>query len=91
MPGNRCANWRNKPYEEMTDKQLLRVLTEKIIAYDRKLDNYIGFLQQALTKAGVDYESLKGFERKLMERDDLFCQVREILRVVKKDPHLLWC
>ena len=45
MPGNRCANWRNKPYEEMTDKQLLRVLTEMVIAYDRKLDNYIGFLQ----------------------------------------------
>ena len=39
----------------------------------------------------MDYESLNGFERKLMERDDLFCQVREILRVVKKDPNLLWC
>lgn len=76
---------------DRTDKQLLRVLTENVIAYDRKLDNYIGFLQNALTKAGVDYESLKGFERKLMELDDPFCQVREILRVVKKDPNLLWC
>ena len=77
--------------EEMTEAQLLRELVRRFINYDRARDRYVGFLQRNLEKAGVDYESLKGWDRLHMDQDEKFCLCREICRIVRKDPALMWC
>ena len=80
-----------KDVSKMSDGQLLRELVRRIVRYDKARDHYVGFLQKQLDKAGVDYESKPAWDRLHMKQDDGFCQVREILRIVKKDPYFLWC
>ena len=77
--------------EKMTDSQLLRELVERFMEYDRARDKFINFLCSELAKAGIDYESLKRWDRLHMAQDEKFCRVREICRIVKKDPELMWC
>ena len=80
-----------KNIEKMTADRLLRELVSRFIAYDRARDRYVGFLQKQLEKAGVDYERLPRWERLHMDQDEKFCQVREICRIVRGDPDLMWC
>lgn len=80
-----------KDLERMTEGQLLRELVSRFISYDKARDRYVGFLQKQLEKAGVDYESLPRWEKLHMEQDEKFCLCREIVRIVKKDPHAMWC
>lgn len=80
-----------KDCEKMNDSQLLRELVSRFIKYDKARDRYVGFLHRKLEKAGVDYESLPGWERLHMDQDERFCLCREIVRIVKKDPNYMWC
>lgn len=80
-----------KDCTKMTEGQLLRELVSRVVRYDKARDHYVGFLQKKLEKAGVDYESLPGHERLHMRQDELFCLVREVVRIVKKDPEFWWC
>ena len=80
-----------KDCSEMTDVQLLRELVDRFIRYDKARDKFINFLCSELAKSGVNPEGLKRWDRLHMDQDEKFCQVREICRVVKKDPYLLWC
>ena len=80
-----------KNLERMTEGQLLRELVRRFISYDKARDSYVGFLQKELTKAGVDYEGMKRWERLHMKQDEKFCLCREICRIVRKDPNLMWC
>ena len=59
--------------------------------YDRARDSYVGFLQKLLEKAGVDYENNPRCFGLHSKQDHLFCQCREVVRVVKKDPYYMWC
>lgn len=80
-----------KDCEKMTDGQLLRELVRRFMEYDRARDKFINFLCSELAKAGINYEGAKRWDRLHMAQDEKFCQVREICRIVKKDPDLLWC
>lgn len=80
-----------KDVTKMDCGRLLRELVRRFISYDKARDKYVGFLQDELAKAGVDYESIPRWDRLHMDQDEKFCQVREICRIVRKDPHLLWC
>ena len=80
-----------KDCSEMTDGQLLRELVDRFIRYDKARDKFINFLCSELAKSGVNPEGLKRWDRLHMDQDEKFCQVREICRIVKKDPNLLWC
>ncbi len=80
-----------KDCEKMTEGQLLRELVSRFIRYDKARDLYVELLQKELTKAGVDYERLPRWERLHMDQDEKFCQCREICRIVRKDPNLMWC
>ena len=80
-----------KDCSEMTDSQLLRELVDRFIRYDKARDKFINFLCSELAKSGVNPEGLKRWDRLHMDQDEKFCQVREICRIVKKDPYLLWC
>ena len=80
-----------KDCEKMTEGQLLRELVSRFISYDKARDRYVGFIQKQLEKAGVDYESLPGWEKLHMEQDERFCLCREVCRIVRKDPDLMWC
>ena len=80
-----------KDLEKMTAYQLLRELVSRFISYDKARDRYVGFLQEQLEKAGVDYESLPRWEKLHTEQDDKFCLCREVCRIVRKDPNLMWC
>ena len=84
-------NRRIKDCEKMTDGRLMRELVSRFISYDKARDRYVGFLQKQLEKAGVDYESIPRWERLHMDQDEKFCLVREICRIVRRDPDLLWC
>lgn len=75
----------------MTEGQLLRELVSRFISYDKARDRYVGLLHKELEKAGVDYESLPRWERLHMEQDDKFCRVREICRIARNEPNLMWC
>lgn len=79
-----------KDLERMTEVQLLRELVSRFISYDKARDRYVGFLQKQLEKAGVDYESLPRWEKLHMEQDERFCLCREVCRIVRKDPNLMW-
>jgi hypothetical protein len=79
-----------KNCEKMTEGQLLRELVRRFISYDKARDSYVGFLQKKLEKAGVDYQGLPGWERLHMDQDERFCLCREICRIVRKDPNLMW-
>ena len=80
-----------KDCEKMTEGQLLRELVRRFIAYDKARDRYVGFLQKELDKARWDYESNPKWDRLHMDQDEKFCLCREIVRIVKKDPHAMWC
>lgn len=80
-----------KDCEKMTEGQLLRELVRRFISYDKARDRYVGFLKKQLEKAGVDYESIPRLEKMHMEQDEKFCLCREICRIVRKDPNLMWC
>ena len=80
-----------KDCERMTEGQILRELVSRFISYDKARDSYVGFLQDELTKAGVDYEGMKRWGKLHMNQDEKFCLCREIVRIVKKDPHAMWC
>lgn len=80
----------SKDLERMTEGQLLRELVSRFISYDKARDRYVGFLQKQLEKAGVDYESLPRWEKLHMEQDERFCLCREVCRIVRKDPNLMW-
>lgn len=82
---------KTKDCEKMTEGQLLRELVRRFISYDKARDRYVGFLQKQLEKAGVDYESIPRWEKLHMEQDERFCMCREICRIVRKDPNLMWC
>lgn len=71
--------------------RMLKRLANIVIKYDKKTDRLISLLQKALDSAGIAYEDIRGYERVQFERDDLFCQMREVLRIVKKNPELLSC
>ena len=75
----------------MDDGRLLRELVRRFIAYDKARDSYVGFLQKELEKAGVDYESMPRWGRLHMAQDERFCLCREVCRIVRKDPDLMWC
>lgn len=77
--------------EKMTEGQLLRELVGRFIRYDRSRDKYVDFLQRCLVKAGVEYESYKCYDKLHTYQDERFCQCREIVRVVKKDPYAMLC
>lgn len=79
-----------KDCEKMSEGQLLRELVSRFISYDKARDRYVGFLQKQLEKAGVDYESLPRWEKLHMEQDERFCLCREVCRIVRKDPNLMW-
>jgi len=72
-------------------EKLLNNLANAVLRYDKMTDRFICLLEKELTRKGVDYESIRGYDRIHMMRDERFCQVREILRIVKNDPHLLYC
>lgn len=80
-----------KDCENMTEGQLLRELVRRFISYDKARDRYVGFLQKQLEKAGADYESIPRWDRLHMDQDEKFCLCREICRIVRKDPNLMWC
>ena len=80
-----------KDCSKMTEGQLLRELVSRFISYDKARDRYVGLLHKELEKAGVDYESLPRWERLHMEQDDKFCRVREICRIARNEPNLMWC
>lgn len=80
-----------KDCEKMAESQLLRELVSRFISYDKARDRYVGFLQKQLDKAGVDYESIPRWEKLHMEQDERFCLCREVCRIVRKDPNLMWC
>lgn len=80
-----------KDCEKMTEGQLLRELVSRFISYDKARDRSVGFLQKQLEKAGVDYESIPRWEKLHMEQDERFCLCREVCRIVRKDPNLMWC
>ena len=82
---------RIKDCDNMTDSQLLRVLVDRFIQYDKARDKFIAFLTSELAKSGVAAESLPKWDKLHMDQDEKFCLVREICRIVKKDPNLLWC
>ena len=92
---NRIDNLKTKLKNEKKvsseQKHLLNQLVGRFIAYDKSRDKFIAYLQLELGKAGVDYEHLPAWERLHMDQDEKFCRVREICRIVKKDPDLLWC
>lgn len=82
---------KEKDCEKMTERQLLRELVSRFVKYDRARDSYVGFLQKLLDKAGVDYENNPRYFGLHSKQDHLFCQCREVVRVVKKDPYYMWC
>jgi len=92
---NRIDNLKTKLKNEKKvsseQKHLLNQIVGRFIAYDKSRDKFIAYLQLELGKAGVDYEHLPVWERLHMDQDEKFCRVREICRIVKKDPDLLWC
>ena len=71
--------------------RLLNQLVGRFIAYDKSRDKFINFLCSELSKAGVEPESLKMWDRLHMDQDEKFCRVREVCRIVKKNPDLMWC
>ena len=85
------AEMKIKDYEKMTEGQLLRELVRRFISYDKARDRYVGLLQNELNKAIWDYESNPKWERLHMDQDEKFCLCREIYRIVRKDPNLMWC
>ena len=80
-----------KDLDDMNDSQLLHELVRRFVKYDKARDEYVGFLQMELTKAGVDYESMKRWDSLHMRQDEAFCRVREVCRIAMNDPELLWC
>ena len=82
---------KNEKKVSSEQKHLLNKLVGRFIAYDKSRDKFIAYLQLELGKTGVDYENLPAWERLHMDQDEKFCRVREICRIVKKDPNLLWC
>jgi len=71
--------------------RLLNQLVDRFVSYDKSRDKFICFLCSELAKAGIDYESSKKWDRLHMDQDEKFCRVRDICRIVKKDPELMWC
>lgn len=82
---------KTRAVEKMNDGQLLGELVKRFIKYDNARDSYIGYLQNAMSKAGMDYESLPRHDKLHMDQDEKFCLCREIVRIVKKDPNYMWC
>lgn len=80
-----------KDLDDMNDGQLLHELVRRFVKYDKARDEYVRFLQMELTKAGVDYESMKRWDSLHMKQDEAFCRVREVCRIAMNDPGLLWC
>ena len=80
-----------KDCKRMTEGQLLRELVSRFISYDKARDRYVRFLQEQLENSGVDYEFLPRWKKLYMDQDDRFCKCREICRIVRKDPDLMWC
>ena len=79
-----------KDFNEMGDRELLNELANRIVRYEKKISKYIWYLRVQLSKAGVDYEELKGYEKALIGMDEEHCKVREMLRFVKNDPNFMW-
>ena len=82
---------KNKDCEEMSEGQLLRELVRRFISYDKARDRYVSFLHKKLEKAGIDCGSLPGWGKLFMDQDEKFCLCREVCRIVRKDPNLMWC
>lgn len=82
---------KNEKKVSSEQRHLLNQLVGRFISYDKARDKFIAFLCSELAKAGIDYESSKKWDRLHMIQDEKFCQVREICRIVKKNPDLLWC
>lgn len=80
-----------KDIEKMSEGQLLRELVGRFMSYDKARDRYVDFLQRQLEKAGVAYEDMPRWEKLHMDQDGKFCRCREICRIVRKDPDLMWC
>lgn len=82
---------KNEKKVSSEQKHLLNQLVGRFISYDKSRDKFISFLCSELAKAGVEPESLKMWDRLHMDQDEKFCRVREVCRIVKKDPDLMWC
>ena len=74
------------PLEEMTDRQLLEELVERLLkhqsCYDR-MDELDGLASDV--RQGEEWENL------MFECDNQWCRVREIVRFVKGDDSLWTC
>ena len=79
-----------KGFNEMGDRELLDELAGRVVRYEKKIAKYVWYLRVQLSKAGVDYEELKGYEKALIGMDEAHCEVRELLRFVKNDPNFMW-
>ncbi len=81
---------KTKDFNDMSDRELLDELADRIVKYEKKITKYIWYLRVQLSKTGVDYDSLKGYEKVLIGMDEAHCVVREMLRFVKDDPDFMW-
>lgn len=72
------------------DRKLLLQLVRRFISYDKATDRYVGFLQNELLKAGIDYESNPRWSRLHMDQYEKFCLCRETCRIARGDPGLRW-
>ena len=79
-----------KDFNEMCDRELLEELANRVVKYEKKVGKYIWWMRVHLSKAGVDYEYLKGYDKAFLGMDEEHCRVREMLRFVKNDPNFMW-
>lgn len=76
-------------YDKARDKYvafLEKTLDKASLFYDGNKHKLMGkafFMQE--------YKLDEKREKLHMAQDEKFCQCREIVRIVKKDPHAMWC
>ena len=77
--------------EEMDDKTLLNEFADRFLVYDNLKDDEMRFLEDHPNRDMWELDTINEYHNLIIEIDNTFRRVREIIRFIKKDNNLLAC
>lgn len=72
--------------EKMNDRELLHELTKRVIAYDELINKELVFIGEN-DMDNLDEDGQRSYEDIHLGVDNAWCRIREVVRIVKKDPN----
>lgn len=73
--------------EKLSDRKLLDEMTKRIIKYDKLRDKELLFIGKHPDLGDLTEKQMERYENLKLEIDNAWCRLREVIRVVKKDPN----